>query len=168
MAEQNINNNEINTNNFWLTHPPPLFMSSQSMIPIYNSPYRLPYNHSHVSSYNKPAQINSMALPYTSISNQNYQDQYIPRGFNINNSFPPLPDNINKEYILKYLCPLQKAPKDKTNIWIENWLSSKERKIVIQNVNSTNVKVLYKKYIYFLLYTHYLLDKLNLFLDKQI
>lgn len=148
MSEQNIHNNnflEANASNFWFTCPPPI-AQSQPMTPNYNLDYRMPFIRPFVSSNNRPAQTNPMVLPYScNVSNLNYQDQYVPYNQSIRNSFPPLPDNIDEEYILKYLCPLPKVPKDETNIWIENWLASKKKEgSTDENIKSTNVKVLYK------------------------
>lgn len=147
MSEQNIHNNQFseNTNNFWLTRPPPLmFTPLQTRQSIYNLSHRIPVIHPHVSSYNNSTQINS-TLPYNcNISNLNYQDQYISYNQNISNSFPSLPANIDEEYIIKYLCPVQNSPKDETDIWIENWLFNKETEITANEIKQTNVEVLFK------------------------
>jgi len=144
MAKQNNHYNtipETNANHFWLTRPPPpLFMPSQPMTPT----YRMPSVHPHVSLYNQPAKGSTVTLPYSChhISNQNYQDQYISNNQNIiSTSFPVLPDNIDQEYILRYLCPVHKGPKDETTVWIENWLISKGNDIALKNVKSTNVEI---------------------------
>lgn len=138
MAERTIHNNILcttNTNNFWLTRPPPNFTPSQTMPPINNYNYRVPFICPPVTLSNQPTPINT-TLPY----NCNYQNQYIPYNQSISNSFP-LPDSINKEYILTYLCSPPKLPEDTTSIWIENWLATKVRDIKTQNVKTTNVKV---------------------------
>jgi len=145
MAEQNIYKNILPgaNANFWLTHPPPpLFMPSQPMTPT----YRMPFIHPHMSLYNQPVQESSVSLPYNyNFSNQNSQNQLVSYNQNmISTSFPVLPDNIDKEYILKYLCPVHKGPAYKTNVWIENWLANKEKDIALQNVKATNVEVLKK------------------------
>lgn len=154
MAEQTIHNNILcatNTNNFWLTRPPPNFTPSQTMPPINNYNYRMPFICPPITLSNQPTQINT-TLPYNcNPNNQKYQNQYIPYNQNISNSFPPLPDNIDKEYILTYLCSPPKLPKDTTSIWIENWLATKVIEVKTQNVKTTNVKVLiaYANYFFF-------------------
>lgn len=139
MAKQNIYINplpEANANNFWLTRPPPPFTPSQPMTPLYNLGNRMPFSPSHdVSSCYIPAPLPSYNL--------NYQNQY--SSYNQSNSFPPLPDDIDEEYILKYLCLIPKPPKDEITIWIENWLASKRIEIPEQNVKSiNNIEVLFK------------------------
>lgn len=148
MTEQNIYNNtpsDSNINKFWLTHPPPYYSPSQSVTSINCLEYRMPFiPPQNISSCNNVAQINTI-LPYQcNHNNLNYQDQYLPKSYNQNtsSSFPPLPDNIDEEYIFKYICPIQQSPKDPTNIWIENWLSSKEKETQKPNVKIINVKVL--------------------------
>lgn len=74
-------------------------------------------------------------------SNLNFQDQYIPYNQPTSNSFPPLPDNIDEEYILKYLCPINFFTKDETNVWIKNWFANKGNESAVINKKSTNVKV---------------------------
>ncbi|XP_022170239.1 programmed cell death protein 7 [Myzus persicae] len=137
MSEQNIHSNiysEANANNFWLTCPPPPFTTP----PPIQSMYNLDFVHPHLSPCNQPAQ--NYCMPYGSnISNQYYQDQYVPSNQNISNLFSSLPDNIDEEYILKYVCPIPKALKDATSIWIEKWLAGKEKDFTIKNVKSTNV-----------------------------
>lgn len=144
MAEQTIHNNVFsttNTNNFWLTRPPPNFISSQPMPPINNYNYRMPCIYPPVSLSNQPMQINTN-LPYScNLNNLNYQNQYTPYNQSIRNSFPPLPDNIDKEYILSYLCTSPKVLKDTTSGWIENWLATKVKIIKTQNVKTANVKI---------------------------
>nr|BAH70920.1 ACYPI007461 [Acyrthosiphon pisum] len=141
MSEQDIHNNiysEANANNFWLTRPPPPFMPPPPIQPMYNSDYKMPLISPHLFPCNKPAQ--NYYMPYDgNISNQYYQDQYVPSNQNISNSFSSLPDNIDEEYILQYVCPIPKSLKDDTSIWIEKWLASKEKDIAIKNVNSTNL-----------------------------
>ncbi|CAI6364150.1 unnamed protein product [Macrosiphum euphorbiae] len=141
MSEQNIHNNiysEANANNFWLTRPPPPFMPPPPIQPMYNLDYKMPLISPHLFPCNKPAQ--NYYMPYDgNISNQYYQDQYVPSNQNISNSFSSLPDNIDEEYILQYVCPIPKPLKDDTSIWIEKWLASKEKDITIKNVKSTNL-----------------------------
>ncbi|XP_060849012.1 programmed cell death protein 7 [Rhopalosiphum padi] len=128
---------EANTNNFWLTRPPPPFMPSRPIQPMYNI-HNIPFIHPPLSPCNKPAQ--NYFMPYgVDISNQYYQEQYVPSNQNISNSFSSLPDNIDEEYILQYLCPIPKTLKDETTIWIEKWLATKEKDFTIKNVKSTNV-----------------------------
>jgi len=104
--------------------------------------YRMPFIRPHMPFYNQPVQRSPIPLQYNYNINQYYQDQYVSYNQDmISTSFPVLPNNIDKEYILNYLCPVQKGPKDNTNIWIENWLISKEKDIALQNVKSTNVEV---------------------------
>lgn len=152
MAKQNMNINstysEINPNNFWLTHPPPSLMTSQLATPIYNFDYRTPFIHPNFS-YNTPTSVNSMLSYNYNNSDIDFQNRFIPFNQNSSNSFPPLPDNIDEEYILKYLCPLPKPPKDETNVCIDNWLASKSNEITL-GVKSTNVKVLHKNKLFFL------------------
>jgi len=139
MTEQSTNNNIVSEANFWLTQPPPNFIPS--ITPIYNVDYGTQLIHPCVSLYNNPTQRNTM-VPYNGSFNYiNYQNQYVPYNQNISNSFPPLPDNIDQEYILAYLCPVPKTPKDATNVWIENWVATKEKKVVTQNVKTNNIKV---------------------------
>jgi len=142
MAEQNTYNNTLsnaNANSIWFTQPPPRLPPSQSMRPIYNLDYRMPFLHPNVPSCNIPSPISTM-LPYNcNISNFNSQHQHV--SLDKSNLFPPLPDNIDKEYILKYLCPIEKAPKDKINIFIENWLATIDNELKIKNVKTTNVKI---------------------------
>lgn len=147
MSEQNSYNQFLgNTNNYWLTHPPPLmFIPPQTRQSIYNLDHRIPLIHPHVSSYNNSTQINS-TLPYN--CNLNYNQYNMSYNQNKNNSFPPLPDNIDEEYIIKYLCPIQNSPKDNTDIWIENWLSSKETDIKTKEIKQTNIEVLFKYILY--------------------
>jgi len=113
-------------------------MPSQPMTPT----YRMPFIHPHMSLYNQPVQESSVPLPYNySISNQNYQNQYVSYNQNmVSTSFPVLPDNIDKEYIPKYLCPILKGSTDKTNVWIANSSASKRKDIALQNVKETNVR----------------------------
>lgn len=151
MSEQNIHNNiysEANTNNFWLTCPPPPFMPPQPIQPMYNLDYNnIPFIRPPPSPYNQPAQN---YMPYgANISNQHYQEQYVPSHQNIINSFSSLPDNIDEEYIRQYLCPLPKALKDETTIWIEKWLASKE-KHTIKDVKSKNVVEVNSKNNYYI------------------
>lgn len=148
MSEQNNHINslsELNSNNFWLTQPPPFFTQTQNMTPMYNVNYRAPFPPQippHASSCYKLDQ-SPTPLPYScDIRNINYQDQYLPYNQITSNSFPPLPENIDEEYILKYICPLQKPLKDETTIWIENWLANKDKEITTQKVKPTNVKVI--------------------------
>lgn len=149
MSEQTLHNNQLsetNINNFWLTCPPPsIFTPSHTRPPVHNLDHRINYIHPNITSYNDPVQINAM-LPYScNISNLNYQDQHIPYNQSSSNSFPLLPDNIDKEYIIKYLCPVQNYPKDETNIWIENWLSIKGTETTIQKIKPKNIEVLFKE-----------------------
>jgi len=148
MSEQNIHNNiysEANANNFWLTQPPPPFSQPPPPFtqpppiqPMYNLDYQMLFNRPHLSPCNQPAQ-NYYNMPYGgNISNQFYQDQYVPSNQNISNLFSSLPDNIDEEYILQYICPIPKALKDETSTWIEKWLASKEKDITIKNVKSTD------------------------------
>lgn len=146
MAKQNNHNTppDANANHFWLTCPPPqLFMPSQPLTPTYN---RMPPSiHPRVPLYNQPAKESTVPLSYScNISNQSYKNQFVSNNQNIiSTSFPVLPDNIDKEYILKYLCPVHKCPKDKTTVWIENWLIGKGKDIALENVKS-NVEVHFK------------------------
>lgn len=139
MAKQNIHINpltEANANNFWLTRPPPPFTPLQPMTPVYNLDCRMPFSPSHDMSSNY---IPAPLPPY----NMNYQNQYSP--YNKSNSFPPLPDDIDEDYIFKYLCPIPKPPKDEITIWIENWLASKRIEIPKHHIKSTtNIEVLFK------------------------
>jgi len=141
MSEQNIHNNiysEGNANNFWLTQPPPPFTQPPPIQPICNLDYQMRFNHPHLSPCNQPAQ--NYYMPYGgNISNQYYQNQYVPSNQNISNSFSSLPDNIDEEYILKYICPIPKALKDETSIWIKNWLANKEKDITIKDEKSTDI-----------------------------
>lgn len=143
MSEQNIHNkiySEANTNNFWLTRPPPPFISPQPIQPMYNLDYNnIPFIYPPPSPYNQPAQ--NYYMPYgANISNQHYQEQYVSSRQNISNSFSSLPDNIDEEYIRQYLCPLPKVLKDETTIWIEKWLASKEKhNNTLNDVKSKNV-----------------------------
>jgi hypothetical protein len=105
---------------------------------MYNLDYKMPLIHPHLFPCNKPAQNYYMPC-VGGINNQYYQDQYVPSNQNISNSFSSLPDNIDEEYILEYLCPIPKPLKDETSIWIEKWLASKEKDITTKNVKSTNV-----------------------------
>ncbi|XP_015372272.1 PREDICTED: uncharacterized protein LOC107167636 [Diuraphis noxia] len=155
MSEQNIHNNihsEANANNFWLTQPPPSFSQPlppftqplppftqpPPIQPMYNLDYQMPFNHPHLSPCNQPAQ--NYYMPHGgNINNQYYQDQYVPPNQNISNLFSSLPDNIDEEYILQYICPIPKALKDETSIWIEKWLASKEKNTTIKNIKSTDI-----------------------------
>jgi hypothetical protein len=129
---------KVNDNHFWLTRPPPSLTPIQNRTPIYNLNYGLPFNRPYAPSYNRLNQRpTSLSYSYD-ISNLNHQDHYNQY---TNNLFPPLPENIDEEYILKYLCPLPKPHKDETTIWIENWLANKNKDITVQKVKQTNVKV---------------------------
>jgi hypothetical protein len=149
MSDQSNQSNmyfKANTNNFWLTRPPPPFIPSQPIQPMYNI-HNIPFIHPPLSPCNKPAQ--NYYMPYgVDISNQYYQEQYVPSNQNISNSFSSLPDNIDEEYILQYLCPIPKTLKDETTIWIEKWLATKEKDFTIKNVKSTNVIEVNSKNIY--------------------
>ncbi|VVC30039.1 Programmed cell death protein 7 [Cinara cedri] len=142
MAEKDTYNNPIsdtNDNNFSLTCPP-AFKHSQSSKLVYNLDCKMPFVHPpNLSLYNKPTLRNPM--PYNcDVSNLNHQEHCVPDYQSIS-TFPPLPDNIDKEYILKYLCPVKNAVKDETfNIWFENWIASKKNKI-IPNTKSSNIKI---------------------------
>jgi len=159
MSEQNIHNNiysEASANQFWLTHPPPRFTPPQPIQPMYNSDYKMPFIHPHLSPCNTPAQNNY--IPYSgNTSNLYYQEQYPPSNQNIINSFSSLPNDIDEEYVLQYLCPMPKAIKDETSIWIEKWLASNKKDTTIQNAKSTNVvEVLSKNNCYiYLIFTNY-------------
>jgi len=153
MSEQNIHNNiysEGNANNFWLTRPPPPpFIQPPPIQPMYNLDYNMPLIHPRLFPCNKPAQ--NYYMPYNdNISNQYYQDQYVPSNQNINSSFSSLPNNIDEEYILQYVCPIPKPLKDETSIWIEKWLAGKEKDITMKNVKSTNVIEVNSKNIYYI------------------
>lgn len=139
MTEQSTNNNfipEANVNNFWLTQPPPNF--TRPMAPIYNLDYRTQLIQPCVSLYNNPTQGNTMVPCSGNFNYLKYQNQHISYNQNVRNSFPPLPNNIDRDYILTYLCPVPKAPKDPTNVWIENWVATKEKKVVTQNIKTAN------------------------------
>ena len=100
MSKQNIHNiySEVNTNNFWLTLPPPTYTLPQPVQPMYNLDYNMPFIRPHVSLCNTPTQ--NYCMPYGgNISNQCYQDQHVPSNQNINNSFSSLPDNIDCKYL---------------------------------------------------------------------
>lgn len=148
MAEQNIHHNtmsEVNSNNFWLTCPPPLLTPTQSMTSVYNLNYRAPFVPPYMSSCNKPEERNSISFPYNcNVNNLNYQDQYVPLNESMNNSLFSFPENIDKEYILKYVYPEQKVLKDETSLWIENWLAAKGKQISMQiNVVKSSNKEVY-------------------------
>lgn len=142
MSDLNNHNNDlskVNDNYFWLTQPPPFFIPTQNTTSTCNLNYGIPFNHPYVPSCNK---LDHRPIPSSysyDISNLNHQDQYNQY---TNNVFPPLPKNIDEEYILKYLCPLPKPHKDETTIWIENWLANKNKEISIQKVKQTNIKVI--------------------------
>lgn len=148
MSEQNIFNNtysEANDNQFWLTRPPPPpFMPFQPTQPMYNVDYKLPFTRPPLSPCYVPAQ-NHYTPHSGNIDTQYFQDLYAPSNQSISNTFQSLPENIDEEYILKYLCPLPKALKDETSIWIEKWLASKETEITINNLKSTNAVEVHSK-----------------------
>lgn len=145
MSEQNYHSNrfsEVNANNFWLTQPPPFYTPTQNMTPMYNLNYRPSFIDSRASLCNKLDQRPAPPPYNCNNSNLNYQSQYLPYYQSTSNSFPPLPENIDEEYIFKYLCPLKKPLKDETTIWIENWLANKDKGIKIQKVKQTSIKVI--------------------------
>lgn len=142
MEQQDTYNNQCDRNpNKFLSTSLPVFTPSQSMIPVYNLDYRVPFFRPHnVSLHNEPALENRIALP-CNIGHLKHQDHYVSSNQN-KSTFPPLLDNIDEEYILKYLCPPKTALKDGTfNIWFENWIASKGYKIPTPNSKSTNVEV---------------------------
>lgn len=159
MSEKNIHNNtysETNANNFWLTRPPPPFITHPPIQPMFNLDYKMPLIRPHIIPCNKPSQNYYMHCD-GNISNQHYEDQYVPSNQNVYNSFSSLPNDVDEEYILQYVCPISKPLKDETSIWIEKWLASKEKDITIKNVKSTNViEVNFKNSYYIcLIFTNY-------------
>lgn len=144
MQQQNNYNNQRDKNpNKLLLRRFPICTPSQSTIPVYNLDYRTPF----IRPNNEPALRNPIALPCNN-GHLNYQNRSAPPYQNIN-TFPPLPDNIDEEYILKYLCPAKTAIKDETfNVWFENWIASKGKKIPTPNSKSTNVEVHSKNSIF--------------------
>ncbi|XP_050424393.1 uncharacterized protein LOC126835690 [Adelges cooleyi] len=117
----------------WLSNPSPA-TPLLPLIPPYNAAFGIPF---------PPP---NMPVPKSQISQMAYQnmmplppnlDNYFQNAFNQpgdsnsiidTSTFPPFPDNINEEYVLKNICPVQEKPKDEISLWIKKWSIDKFNK----------------------------------------
>ncbi|XP_050523211.1 programmed cell death protein 7-like [Daktulosphaira vitifoliae] len=119
MADQNYN---MWSSTFHYTPMRPMIPAYDARFGIPFPPPTLPFTQNRDTA--KTTQQNWIQSPYQ-------HSKYEPNV--IINEFPPLPDDIDEEYVRKNLCTVLEKPKDEISQWIENWSANKINKEYPQN-----------------------------------